>query len=325
MGEIGQIPRGIARLFVSPAVSVYWPYLLSAALLALGVYVRRARSRGTPTLRGALAYLLPSRIVCHRSVRHDLALLVINTIVHSFVFVALLQGLSSWLAGATWGVLHRMFGPLHASLAGWPFVLVVTIAVFAMADLAFYVGHVMLHKIPVLWELHKVHHSAPVLTPFTVFRRHPGDVLFDGAIGGVVLGVTYGVIGWLGGELVSPYTVLGVNALLFATLLVGFDLQHSHVWLRYGAFERLLVSPAAHQLHHSDAPEHFDRNFGNMLSIWDRLFGTYIAPSTRPPQLAFGLGADTLDYRSLLRLYVVPLVRIFGGNARRARGTDRGP
>jgi sterol desaturase/sphingolipid hydroxylase (fatty acid hydroxylase superfamily) len=323
MDALAQVGLGIVGLLGSPAVSIYWLYLLTAGVLAVAVYVWHTRRRAT--LRGAVAFVLPRQILGHRSTRHDLALFVLNTLIHSFVFVAVLHGLSSWLARATWGALQHGLGPIEAPITGWPLVLGTTVVVFVMADLAFFVAHLLLHKIPVLWELHKVHHSAPVLTPLSVFRRHPGDIFFDGAVSGVVLGVTYGILGWLGGQLVPGYAVLGVNALLFTTLLIGFNLQHSHVWLRFGVLERVLISPAAHQLHHSDAPEHFDHNFGNMLSVWDRLLGTYIAPRPRPEHLRFGLGPETARYDSLIRLYAVPVLRILSGNVWRARGTDRAP
>lgn len=317
MDRLVDVALGVLGLLDSPGVSIYWLYLLTASALAAGVYLRRARPA---TLGGALRFLFPRRVFGHASTRHDAVLFVVNTLVHSFVFAVPLQGLSSWLAGATWGALHGQLGPLEAPIVGWPMTLGATVAIFAMADLGFFLSHLLLHKVPALWELHKVHHSAPVLTPLSVFRRHPGDIVVDGVVSGTVLGLTYGVMGWLGGQVITGHTVLGVNALLFTTLLIGFNLQHSHVWLRFGPLERVLISPAAHQLHHSDAAEHFDRNFGNMLSVWDRLFGTYTPPQERPRRLRFGLGAETARYGSVLRLYGVPVLRILTGNGWRRRG-----
>ena len=327
MDDVVQTARGFLELFVSPSMSIYWGYLLSAAVIAVGVYLWGAGRRRRVSLGGVIRFLLPRRIVLHRSTRHDLGVFVVNALLHTFLFAGPLHGLSSFVSARTYSAGAAVFGAVDAPLAGWPFVLAATVVVFAAADFAFYVAHRLLHRIPLLWELHKVHHSAPVLTPFTVFRRHPGDVLFDGVVSGIVLGLVYGALGYAGGSAVDGYTILGVNALLFAALLFGFNLQHSHVWLRFGPLERVLVSPAAHHLHHSDRAEHFDRNFGNLLSIWDRLFGTWLSPPKRRPALRFGLGDETRAYRSI----PAALRRAAASGARpslpagRSPGVDRRP
>lgn len=318
--QVVQIASGVVGLLNTPSVSVYWLYLVSAAVLATAVYIRVYR-RGA-TLRGWLGFVFPRRIIAHRSTRNDAALFVLNTLLHSFVFVVPLQTLSTTLASAVWQGLYQLV-PLSEPLEGPGLWASVTVGLFVVADLAFFVSHVLLHRIPWLWELHKVHHSAPVLTPLSVFRRHPGDILFDGVVGGVAMGVAYGVIGWLAGSVITGHEILGVNALLFGTLLIGFNLQHSHVWMTWGPLERLLISPAAHHIHHSNAPQHHDRNFGNMLSVWDRLMRTYVSPPRARLGLEFGLGAENEDYRSVWRLYVVPVVRIFVRNDRRGTGTTK--
>ena len=309
---------GLVRLFDSPSTSIYWPYLASAGALAVVVYVVRSGS-----LRGALRYVAAPRVWLHRSVRHDLALLVVNTLLYSFFFAVPLHGLSTSIASATWDFGHRVLGPIETPLGGPALVVLTTVAVFAMADLAFFLAHLGLHKIPVLWAFHKVHHSAPVLVPFTVFRRHPVDFLFDGAVAGVVLGITHGLLAYVAGDIPNAYTIAGVNALLFVCLFIGFNLQHSHVPLSFGPLDAVLVSPAAHQIHHSDAPQHRDRNFGNMLSIWDRLFHTYV-PARERPGVRFGCdGAET--HRSLIGLYLRPFVDALRWNGSRTSGTkDRG-
>ena len=103
-------------------------------------------------------------------------------------------------------------------------------------------------------------------------------------------------------------------------LFIGFNLQHSHVPLSFGPLDAVLVSPAAHQIHHSDAPQHRDRNFGNMLSIWDRLFDTYV-PARERPGVRFGCdGAET--HRSLLGLYLRPFIDAVRWNGSRSSDTN---
>ncbi|MCR9159937.1 MAG: sterol desaturase family protein [Nannocystaceae bacterium] len=321
MEQLERIASGVLGQLNTPTVSVYWLYLLTAALLASALYLHGTRREAT--VRGWLGFLFPRAVLRHRSVRNDLALFVLNTMLHSFVFVVPLQTVSAGVASGVWRGMHALWGPLPTPLAGPGLWVGVTVGLFVVADLAFFVSHLLLHRIAWLWELHKVHHSAPVLTPLSVFRRHPGDILFDGLVGGVMMGVAYGLIGWSAGEVVTGQQILGVNALLFTALILGFNLQHSHVWLTWGPLERLLISPAAHQIHHSNAPEHHDRNFGNMLSVWDRLLRTYVSPTRTPQRLEFGLGTETDRYRSVWRLYVVPLVRIFVRNGARGGGTTR--
>ena len=303
MDAVTETALGVLRVFTRPSQAIWWGYLATAAVIAAAVHLARG-SRAQPG-----KWL---RRLTHRSVRSDAAMLVINTLLHSFYFAVPLQALSTAVATRTWGGLHAMFGPHEPWLTGWVLRLTMTLVVFLTADLAFYFVHRLLHRVPALWALHKVHHSAEVLNPLTVLRRHPAEILFDGAVSGVAVGVAYGVLGFVAGTLIDGFTVLGVNALLFAMLLIGFNLQHSHVWLTFGPLDRLLISPAAHQLHHSEAHEHFDRNFGNMLSVWDQLFGSHLRPPRRPMALRFGLGAETDHYRSAWRLLLAPMIEVFG-------------
>lgn len=309
------VASGIAGQFMSPGVSIYWGYLASAAVLAALVYMLRRRA-----VRGVLAYLVPRTVWLRRSTAHDFALFVINTVLYSFWLLAPLAWISTTLAQRTWLSLHESVGPVATPLSGPAAAVGLTLIVFVVADLGFFFGHLALHRIPALWEFHKVHHSAPVLQPLTVLRRHPVSIVFDGVVSGLLLGPVYGVAGWLGGGGLEPLTIAGVNAVLVLGLTAGFSLQHSHVWLSFGPLDRWVISPATHQIHHSVDPAHHDRNFGNFLAVWDRLAGTLLAPKQvagpergSEPALAFGLGepggAWEREYGSVWRLYCWPIWR----------------
>src|SRR5690606_29459430 len=82
--------------------------------------------------------------------------------------------------------------------------------------------------------------------------------------------------------------ILGINALAFTFNLVGGNLRHSHVWLRFGWFERLFLSPAQHQLHHGRDVACQRSNYGTWLAVWDRWFGTW-RPSPEEPMVDVGL------------------------------------
>ena len=127
-------------------------------------------------------------------------------------------------------------------------------------DFGLWLGHYFLHKVPVLWEFHKVHHSAEVLTPVTAGRVHPLEdamnILFSGTFGGVSLALCR----FLWGPDTAMFGVFQLNALVVTFYLFGFHLRHSHIWLPYkGIWGKLFVSPAHHQLHHSVAQRHWDK------------------------------------------------------------------
>jgi len=133
---------------------------------------------------------------------------------------------------------------------------------FLIADFVKYLYHRACHTVQFLWQAHKVHHAATEFTVLTGNRIHPLEhaglyicmsvpLLMTGATPGVLFGVYVAqrVIDWL---------------------------QHSPVDWTYGWFGRWVVfSPIGHRIHHSPLPEHWDKNFGDFLVIWDRLFGTW--------------------------------------------------
>lgn len=287
---------GVLATPLRPASGVWWGHLLGAIAIA-SIAHRRWPGR----------WLLPAKTWRSRSTLHDLGCLALNAILYSWALLVPLQTLSTATAVHTRDALFAMLGdaPAHCGSFGGALAM---LAYFVAADLGFFLSHWAHHRIPVLWELHRVHHSAPVLQPFTVFRRHPIEVAIDGAISGVLVGATWGVLAWA--DAPAPWTILGVNAMLFVALFAGFALQHSHVWVSWAALDRVLVSPATHQLHHSRASEHHDCNYGNVLAIWDLLAGTLVRPPRHAPRLQLGVD-DGDDLRTLPALYLRPLVRVW--------------
>jgi sterol desaturase/sphingolipid hydroxylase (fatty acid hydroxylase superfamily) len=138
--------------------------------------------------------------------------------------------------------------------------------------------HWLSHRIPFLWELHKVHHSATELTSITGPREH----------------------------LVFEFIHLSIFVFFFQTqdMLVSFAfasraflnvLQHSQLNTKFGWLGNFIISPHAHRIHHLRNPRYFNRNFGSDITLWDRLFGTfqYEAPLTADEmQKDFGLSPE---------------------------------
>ena len=115
---------------------------------------------------------------------------------------------------------------------------------------------------------------------------------------GSAVGVAFGAAGaaWLLGAPLSLWEVIGVQGLSLVWNLTGSNLRHSHVWLRYPTWlERVLISPAQHQIHHSNDERHFDRNFGSAFAVWDWAFGSLYIPQKRE-FLRFGLSASERNH-----------------------------
>jgi creatinine amidohydrolase/Fe(II)-dependent formamide hydrolase-like protein len=170
-----------------------------------------------------------------------------------------------------------------------------------------------------LWEFHKVHHSAQVLTPVTAYRMHPVDDLLSMSMAGLLAGGAQGVFNFLQPDNPGPVMVLGLNALLFGFYLAGYNLRHSHIWLSYGpVLGRIFISPAQHQIHHSKAPRHLDKNFGFIFAFWDGCFGSLYLPRGKE-NIDIGLtNREDEEYSSIRRLYFLPFVKATSNGVRAA-------
>lgn len=317
-----ELVLGLRQPFLSPSTSIYWGYIASALVLATGAYYARARRTGRSLAGGWFAFIFPRGVYAHRSARHDVGVYAINTLLYSLWIVGYVSGVLMWVARRVYALCGDWFGFPATPVAGVAARVAMTLSLFVLADLAFYVAHVASHKVPWLWAFHKVHHSAPVLTPLTVMRRHPVELLFEPFVTAVLLGAGYGFFAFLSADTLEVYRLFGVSAPLLVFLLAGFNLQHSHIWMSWGAqLNRVFISPASHQIHHSSMPAHIDKNFGNALAIWDWMFGTLHLPR-RGERLEIGLGsqAENARHGALWRLYCVPFYDFARGISHCFRG-----
>ena len=167
-----------------------------------------------------------------------------------------------------------------------------------------------MHKWPILWALHKVHHSAEVLTPLTVYRTHPLEGIVFTIRGTFTQGVSISSFIFFFGNSVDLLTVLGANVFLFLFNTAGSNLRHSHIGIRYWSWlEYILISPAQHQLHHSIDIAHHDKNFGAALAIWDYTFGS-LHHSEEVESLHLGIETDDKNFNKLSTLYLSPVLEI---------------
>ena len=163
-----------------------------------------------------------------------------------------------------------------------------------------------------LWEFHKVHHSAEVMTPLTELRQHPIEILAFVNLIALSTGATLGALTYVFGPGAQVFTLLNANAATILFLMTWGHLRHTHIWWSFtGLAGRLLQSPAHHQLHHSDHPDHWDKNLGFALAVWDWAFGTLVIPPTDKKALnvRFGVGESHGDYDTVWRAFARPFVR----------------
>ncbi len=215
------------------------------------------------------------------------------------------------IAGAHWAQSHGIGLITLLALPGWAAV-AVTIAGRSLAE---YLVHVGLHKVPLLWRIHRVHHSDPAPNVSTGFRFHPlenGISAVAGAAVAIVLGF--------------PPIVLAF--MVFAEAVASFWGHANTRWPP--AFERavsmIIMTPGVHRLHHYAHQPETDSNYGNLLMVWDRMFGTFRAPPASEAGIRFGLdGIAPSKANSLLTQILLPVLPVDDGNAQTGARTEIAP
>jgi len=316
-----EILAAIANAAIAPFASlasdwgdrVNWIYLAAALAIAVGVQWRREAAAG---FRSALSASLPRAIYAHPSARVDYCLWIVNAILIALALPALVVS-SQGMQALTSAALASLAGGANAGLAAGPFARGLYTATDILAlDFGLFFAHWLQHRVPVLWEFHKTHHSAEVLTPITVFRMHPVDIWLNTSLTATLLGLNAGVFGFLYAEPPALFSVFGFNIVMFAFLVAGYHLRHSHVWVMYPHWiARHISSPAMHLIHHGTDPKYFNTNFAQIFTLWDRIAGTLYFPEEQE-RVEFGLGKESdFPARSVLGLYLAP----FHGIAERWR------
>ncbi|CAN5417321.1 sterol desaturase family protein [soil metagenome] len=288
--------------------------LAGAVLTAAVFFVLRRRRRRTTgpravriRARALRAFLVPRRIWNHASARLDLKFYLVTSALFGLLFALWPITAAGWSAMTMRG-LAAILGPASHASGAWPATVLATLAYAVVFDLSYYCVHRLLHDVPALWEFHKVHHSAEVMTPMTEWRQHPLEALVFPISAGLFTGVLQGAMVWGFGPGARPLAVGGVNVVMLFYIGSILHLRHSHVWMPFrGVWGRLFQSPAHHQIHHSMRPEHFGKNLGFALSLFDWAFGTLSIPPKRAPGLTFGLTPAEDHGKTLVASVVEPV------------------
>jgi sterol desaturase/sphingolipid hydroxylase (fatty acid hydroxylase superfamily) len=293
---IDLVSQGNKRVFVG--------YLLSALALAC-VWLKWQRNL---TIVAALNYLLSPKLWWSKSSRADYQILLLNQAIMLLLRPLMLSKLvlATGLFYALNDVLVRPLWP--TALSASSVALLFTFTLFVVDDASRYYLHRLMHRWPLLWAFHRVHHTAQTLTPLTVLRTHPVEGLLFGVRSALVQGVLIGVFVFLFADKVSLVAILGANVFTAVFNLLGANLRHSHVSICYGqTLELWLISPAQHQLHHSRDRLHWDCNYGAFLALWDRMGNTLLTASSQQ-QLSYGLPHQESKEQTLSTLYWQPFV-----------------
>jgi sterol desaturase/sphingolipid hydroxylase (fatty acid hydroxylase superfamily) len=201
------------------------------------------------------------------------------------VFGAALVMLLAWQQSSGLGLLQLASPPPWLEVA----------IVVGVLDFAFYVTHVAMHKIPGFWRFHRVHHSDPAVDVTTTIRQHPGESVIRYAF----LAVFACALG------ASP----GAFAVYRAAVALNGLLEHANLrlplWLD-GLLSLVTTWPNLHKVHHSRVATQTDTNYGNLLSLWDRLFATF-TPSREGANVVYGLeGFDDPATQTTTGLLALP-------------------
>jgi sterol desaturase/sphingolipid hydroxylase (fatty acid hydroxylase superfamily) len=292
--------------FINPDKRLYWLYLLSSVFLAVAYfYVTKKNTR----------VITSSKLWLHPSAKLDYYYFFLSYFLNLFLLVPYIISAKS-VAVYVNKFLYAQFDYFENTIFSYEeIVLMYTISIFVFSDFTRYWLHRFLHTIPFLWEFHKVHHSAKVLTPITFYRVHPVENFLFGLRYSLSIGFVTGIFIYLFGAMIDIYMVLGVNIFIFIFSLFGSNLRHSHVAFSYGKYiEKWLLSPKQHQIHHDK--KHFNKNYGGYIAIWDRVFGS-LCLSNSVNVLKFGLRKNQMDeYLSLKDLILRPFINLIKNTRR---------
>jgi sterol desaturase/sphingolipid hydroxylase (fatty acid hydroxylase superfamily) len=249
----------LARLLIAAVTS----FFSNTASVQLGIFVMVCVGLWT-----AEALLLPTLVGIKLRHSGGNALFIVTALPIQMVMVGLCLTVSRWTELHHWGLVYF--------LPEWSQPVLGFIGLFVLLDMLDYVYHVCMHKVPVFWKFHSTHHRDNSIDVSTTVREHPGETVIRN--GFLILWVV--ICG-------APAEVL----ILRQTVESAMNLW-SHSAIRLPSLSArvagwLIVTPNFHHVHHHARLPFTDRNYGDVFSIWDRLFGTLA--SMPQADIIFGL------------------------------------
>jgi sterol desaturase/sphingolipid hydroxylase (fatty acid hydroxylase superfamily) len=242
----------------------FWPEIFGSFWLAAGYWA-------VLTLLVGLEFFVPQfqEPERHRRWPANFGLGVINMALLPLLPVSALLA-AEWAQSHQVGLLNLLDG------SWWPLAAIATIAVQSLSS---YVLHVVMHKVPWFWRLHRVHHLDTALDLSTGLRHHPLEYFLT-LLTDISAAIVFGLTPW---ALIAYGTVDGIFSFYgHANIRLPARLDHA---LRY-----FMVTPRIHAVHHSSYQPETDSNYGSIFTVWDRIFGTYNDQlADRPEVRQYGL------------------------------------
>ena len=303
--EISSIDIDLVDSFVglfSSTKRIYWQYIVAALIIALIYFLSLEKKRAKKEMKINLSY----KLWLHKSAVLDYKYFIISFFIKTLLIIPFVFSVQE-VTIFVYEFLEEYFGYMKVSYFSYSEVVIFfTVSLFIVSDFTRYWLHRFLHTIPFLWEFHKVHHSAKVLTPITFYRVHPVENLLFGFRYALSIGLVTGVFIYLFGAMIGIYEVLGTNIFLYIFSLLGSNLRHSHIKITYPQIvENIFISPFQHQLHHSR--KYYNKNFGGYLAIWDKIFGTLqVSKEIFKSDEKIHYGVETAKFDTIFKLLVIP-------------------
>ena len=303
-----QAATSLLNHLTNPNKRLFWGYSLATLMFVAIVYWLEYKRTGQWQWRRAFG----RDVLLSTSSKLDVKIWLLNIGIKLWLIAPLLIAVAPVAISVNNG-LNFVFGPsAFKGVSDSTVMLTFTLVLFLLDDFSRFFLHWLMHKVPALWAIHKLHHSAEVLTPITVYRTHPIESWLYATRLMLVNGITIGLGVYLFSAQLSFYDIAGANVGVFIFNLFAANLRHSQVWLSWGTrVENWFISPAQHQIHHSQAIEHHNKNFGSALAVWDRLFGTLVSAksvsghhSQTDPKLTFGV--SDFSPSNIWQAYVSP-------------------
>ncbi|MDM9625161.1 sterol desaturase family protein [Rhizobium sp. S152] len=302
-----------------PQFALTWGIFFGAGLVSFAIQLRR--NRHVFSLREVFEHCVPFDPWRSKSFHMDVIIYIYRKFT-DFIFAAPGFAIAGLLSIGVNTSLTALFGHLTPIPTTFAVAFLCTIVMFLAAEFADYVVHYLEHKVPALWELHKVHHSADFLNPLTSKRGHSLPILYGGAMAGVITGAVAGVLIYLFDISLPEALLLKAVASKIFTIWTLDPLKHSHIPVGLGWFDRVLISPHMHQVHHSKLQPHWDKNFGTNLSIYDWIFGTGYRPA-KGEEVEFGIAgysdATLQKFNTLRGAFINPIIRSWKAIQKRFR------
>ena len=211
----------------------------------------------------------------------NLILLAFVMVINAIFGIATI-GIFVWLDSSKFGLLHLFDAPIWIELL---------LSIIMLDLIAQYGVHYLLHKIPAMWRLHIVHHSDRNVDATTGTRHHPIDFIIRESfalIAVIIMGMP-----------IAFYLFYRILSVLF-TYFTHANIKMP-LWLDK-SLSYIIVTPNMHKFHHHYQLPWTDSNYGNMLSIWDRIFGTFVYGDTAKIQYGIDIADHTDDENILLQL-----------------------